>query len=200
MKFTPEELAYGYDSLEPFIDQKTMAVHHDKHYVGYVDKLNTTLEKYENLQSQSIEELLKNLDGIPEDIKTAVKNSGGGALNHAMFWKLLKKEVAPSGEIAKSIDDKFGSLPEFKKQFTEASIKLFGSGWSWLVISGGQLEIVTTPNQDTPISSGQTPILCLDLWEHAYYLKYQNRRPEYIEAFFNVINWEQVNNYYQNSK
>lgn len=200
MKYTPEELAYGYDSLEPFIDQKTMEVHHDKHYVGYVDKLNSALEKYEDLQSKSIEDLLKDLNNIPEDIRMTVRNSGGGALNHTMFWKLLKKEVVLSGEIAKGIDDKFGSFEEFKKQFTDASVKLFGSGWSWLVISGGQLEIVTTPNQDTPISVGQTPILCLDLWEHAYYLKYQNRRPEYIEAFFNVINWEQVNDYYQNSK
>lgn len=200
MKYTPEELSYSYDALEPFIDQKTMEVHHDKHYVGYVDKLNIALEKYEDLQTKSIEDILSNLSDIPEEIRTAVRNSGGGALNHAMFWKLLRKDVAISGEIAQAIDAKFGSYEEFKKQFTDASVKLFGSGWSWLVVDNGNLEIITTANQDTPLSAGKTPILCLDLWEHAYYLKYQSRRPEYIEAFFNVINWQQVNEYYLNSK
>ncbi|MDO8669369.1 MAG: superoxide dismutase [Candidatus Buchananbacteria bacterium] len=200
MKYTPEELPYSYDALEPFIDQKTMEIHHGKHYVGYVDKLNTALEKYEDLQNKPLEDLLKNLSDIPEEIRTAVRNSGGGALNHAMFWQVLKKDVPCAGEIAQGINDKFGSFEEFKKQFTDASLKLFGSGWSWLVKSGGDLEIITTPNQDTPISSGQSPILCLDIWEHAYYLKYQNRRPEYIEAFFKVINWEQVNEYYKNIK
>lgn len=200
MKYTAEDLAYGYDALEPFIDQKTMEVHHDKHYVGYVDKLNAALEGHEDLQSKSLEDLLKNLNDVPESIRTAVRNSGGGALNHAMFWKLLKTESAITGEIAEAINSRFGTFDDFKAQFTDASVKLFGSGWAWLVVANGQLEIVTTANQDTPISSGQMPILGLDLWEHAYYLKYQNRRPEYIEAFFHVINWEQVNEYYNNSK
>lgn len=196
----PEELAYAYDALEPFIDQKTMEVHHDKHYVGYVDKLNIALEKYEDLQSKSVDDLLKDLNNLPEDVKTAVRNNGGGASNHAMFWKLLKTDSTLVGKIAQAIDEEFGSYEEFKKQFTEASVKLFGSGWAWLVLNNGKLEIITTPNQDSPLSSGKTPILCLDLWEHAYYLKYQNRRPEYIEAFFSVINWEQVNEYYKNNK
>ena len=187
MQYIPEELDYAYDALEPFIDQKTMEVHHDKHYVGYVDKLNLALEKYEDLQNKSIEDLLKNLNNLPEEIRTAVRNSGGGALNHAMFWKLLKKDSTVSGEIAQAIDEKFGSFEEFKKQFTDASVKLFGSGWCWLVVSSGQLEIVTTANQDNPISLGQIPILGLDIWEHAYYLKYQNRRPEYIENLWNII-------------
>ena len=197
MKYQPEALDYAYDALEPFIDKQTMEIHHDKHYVAYIDKLNAALEKYEHLNNQPIVELLKNLNDLPEEIRTPVRNHGGGAANHAMFWKLLKKDVPVSGEIAKALDDKFGDFEGFKKQFTDASVKLFGSGWSWLVINNGELEIITTPNQDTPLSSGQNPILALDLWEHAYYLKYQNRRPEYIENFFKVINWDQVDEYYR---
>jgi len=197
MKYQPEALDYAYDALEPFIDKQTMEIHHDKHYVAYIDKLNAALEKYEHLNNQPIVELLKNLNDLPEEIRTPVRNHGGGAANHAMFWKLLKKDVPVSGEIAKALDDKFGDFEGFKKQFTDASVKLFGSGWSWLVINNGELEIITTPNQDTPLSFGQNPILALDLWEHAYYLKYQNRRPEYIENFFKVINWDQVDEYYR---
>lgn len=200
MKHIVEDLAYDYDALEPFIDQKTMEVHHGKHYVGYVDKLNMSLEKYPELQEKSLADLLSNLNDLPEDIRTAVQNSGGGAINHAMFWKLLKKDIAIGGEISEAINNQFGSLEGFKQQFTEAALKIFGSGWTWLVVNNGQLEILNTPNQDTPLSIGKNPILGLDIWEHAYYLKYQNRRPEYVEAFFSVINWEQVNEYYLSYK
>jgi len=187
MKYTAEDLSYDYNALEPFIDQQTMEIHHDKHYVGYVDKLNAALEPHPDLQDKSLEDLLKNLNDIPDSIRSAVRNNGGGALNHAMFWQLLKKDVAISGDIATAIDERFGSLSEFKAQFTDATLKVFGSGWAWLVVANGQLEIVTTANQDTPISSGQMPILGLDVWEHAYYLKYQNRRPEYIASWWNVL-------------
>jgi len=200
MKYQAEALDYAYDALEPFIDKLTMEIHHDKHYAGYVDKLNTALEKYEHLQSQPIVELLKNLNDLPAEICRPVKNNGGGSANHALFWKLLKKDVPVGGEIAKALAEKFGGFEEFQKQFTDASARLFGSGWSWLILNDGELEIITTPNQDTPLSVGQDPILLLDLWEHAYYLKYQNRRPAYIENFFQVINWEQVDKYYREAK
>ena len=200
MKYQAESLEYAYDALEPFIDKQTMTVHHDKHYVGYVDKLNAALEKYEHLQNQPLSELLRHLVDLPAEIRTPVRNNGGGAANHALFWKLLKKDMPVSGEIAQALTEEFGSFEEFKKQFTEISTKLFGSGWSWLVFDNGKLTITTTPNQDTPLSTGQIPILLLDLWEHAYYLKYQNRRPEYIENFFQVINWEQVNEYYREAR
>ena len=152
------------------------------------------------MQSQPITELLKNLNDLPEEIRTPVRNNGGGAANHGMFWKLLKKDTPVNGEIAQALAEQFGSFEEFKKQFTEVSTKLFGSGWSWLGFNDDKLTITTTPNQDTPLSTGQIPILLLDLWEHAYYLKYQNRRPEYIENFFQVINWEQVNEYYKEAR
>lgn len=197
MKHIPDELTYGYDALEPYIDQATMEVHHDKHYVGYVKKLNAALEGNDDLMTKTAEEILVDLASIPEDIKTAVINNGGGVANHAMFWKILGERIELSGEIAEAIDAKFDSFTAFKEQFSDASAKLFGSGWCWLVVAGGELEIVTTANQDSPLSEGKTPVLLLDLWEHAYYLKYQNRRPEYIEAFFNVINWGHVNEYYK---
>lgn len=200
MKYQVEELAYDFDALEPFLDQKTMEIHHDKHYAGYVEKLNAALVDYPDLSDKSLDDLLSDLSAVPEAVRMAVKNSGGGVLNHAMFWKLLKKDSMINGEIAQAINDKFGGFEEFKKQFSEASVKLFGSGWAWLVVEAGELKIITTANQDSPLSLGLKPILGLDLWEHAYYLKYQNRRPEYIEAFFSVINWEQVNEYYKNNK
>ena len=190
-------LSYGYDALEPIIDQKTMEIHHDKHYAGYVEKLNVALEKYPELLEKTTEELLKDLSIVPEEIRIIVKNNGGGAVNHEMFFELLKKDAPISGEIAEAINKKFGGFEEFKKQFSEVSAKFFGSGWSWLVVAGGELEISTTTGHETPISIGKQPVLVLDLWEHAYYLKYQNRRPEYIEAFFSAINWELVEEYYK---
>jgi Fe-Mn family superoxide dismutase len=185
-------LPYAYNALEPYIDEQTMQIHHTKHHQTYVDKLNAALEGYEDLQKKSAEDLIQDLNSIPEKIRTAVRNHGGGHANHSFFWQLLWKEVDLGGEVAAAIKSKFGDYDTFKEQFSNAAALLFGSGWAWLVVNNGELEITTTPNQDSPLSQGQIPILGLDVWEHAYYLKYQNRRPEYIAAFFNVINWEKV--------
>lgn len=194
MRFELPKLEYEYDSLEPYIDKQTMMIHHDKHHQAYTDKLNAALEKHPEMKIKSAEELLKNLNKIPEDIRTAVKNQGGGYVNHSFFWTILKKNVKIKGKIKEAIEKKFGSFDKFKEEFTNTSVGLFGSGWTWLVINGNkELEIITTLNQDSPLSVGKIPILVIDLWEHAYYLKYQNRRPEYVENFFNVINWEKVN-------
>lgn len=200
MTFTLDPLPYDYDSLEPFIDEKTMQIHHDKHHQGYIDKLNTALEGHDDLQAKSIEDILSDLNSIPEDIRTAVQNNGGGHANHSLFWSILKKDVALYGDIQNAISQAFGSFENFKDEFTKAATTRFGSGWAWLVLSDGQLEITSTANQDSPLSQGKTPILGLDVWEHAYYLKYQNKRPEYIEAFFNIINWDRVNENYNNAK
>ena len=194
--FNLPKLPYAFDALEPFIDAKTMEIHHGKHHQGYVDKLNKALEKYPKLQKNSAEDLIKSLEVIPEDIKTAVRNNGGGHVNHSFFWQILKKAVDPKGEILKAINKKFKGIDNFKEEFKNKATGLFGSGWCWLVLNNGELEIVTTSNQDNPISQNKIPILGVDVWEHAYYLKYQNRRPEYVDAFFNVINWEQVNENY----
>jgi len=191
--FNLPKLPYAYDALEPFIDARTMEIHYTKHHQGYVDKLNKALEKYPKLQKNSAENLLKSLDVIPEDIRTAVRNNGGGHVNHSFFWPLLKKGVEPKGEILKALNKKFKGIDNFKEEFKNRATGLFGSGWCWLVLNNGELEIMTTPNQDSPISQNKIPILGIDVWEHAYYLKYQNRRPEYVDAFFNVINWDQVN-------
>ncbi len=200
MPFTLPKLEYKYDALEPYIDAKTMEIHHTKHHQTYVDKLNAALEKYPDLQKKSVEELVKGLNSVPEEIRTAVRNHGGGHLNHSFWWPLLKKDVKISGEIAKAIDQKFSSFDKFKEQFSNAAIGLFGSGWAWLVFSNGQLEIATTPNQDNPLTQGKIPVLGIDVWEHAYYLKYQNKRADYISAFFNVINWKRVNENFLNAK
>jgi Fe-Mn family superoxide dismutase len=197
MKHYLPALPYAYDSLEPFFDAKTMEIHHTKHHQTYVDKLNAALEGNQNLQKASAEDLLKDLNAVPENIRTAVRNHGGGHANHSFWWQMLRKDVRFSGEIAKAIDSKFGSYDEFKEKFSDTAALLFGSGWTWLVFSNGELEIMTTPNQDSPLSLDKTPILGIDVWEHAYYLKYQNRRSDYIAAFFNVINWEQVNEYFK---
>jgi len=187
------ELGYAYDALEPFIDAKTMEIHITKHHQAYVNKFNAVLEGNADLQSMAAEELLKNLNAVPEAIRAAVRNNGGGHVNHSMFWKLLKKDAGqPSEKLAGAINSAFGSFDEFKKKFIDAANTRFGSGWAWLVVNKGKLEITSTANQDNPISEGKTPILCLDVWEHAYYLKYQNKRPDYSEAFFNVINWPEV--------
>lgn len=188
-------LPYGYDALEPYIDARTMQIHHDKHHAGYVEKLNKTLEKYPDLQTKSVEDLLKDLNSVPEEIRAAVRNAGGGHFNHSLFWTMMKKGGGgePVGTVAEKIKEKFGGLDAFKERFSTVAAGVFGSGWAWLVInSSGNLAITTTPNQDSPISIEQKPLLALDVWEHAYYLKYQNRRPEYIEAWWNVVNWEQV--------
>lgn len=192
-----EPLPYAYDALEPFIDEQTMRIHHTKHHQTYIDKLNAALVGYEALQNRKPEELLKNLNSIPESIRTAVRNHGGGHVNHSFFWPLLKKNVGFGGKVADAINAQFGDLGSFKKEFSNTATLLFGSGWTWLVWLQGKLQIMTTPNQDNPLSQGKTPLLGLDVWEHAYYLKYQNRRPEYIEAFFKVINWDMVNEHYK---
>ena len=189
-------LGYEYDVLEPYIDKETMEIHYSKHHQGYVNKLNTALEKNPELQEKPVEELLSNLNSIPEIIKTAVINNGGGVYNHNFFWQILKKDVEPTGEILNEINKKFGSFEEFKKIFSEAAATVFGSGWTWLVYNKEkkEIEVFHSKNQDSPISFNLTPLIGIDVWEHAYYLKYQNKRPEYINNWFNVINWEEVAN------
>ncbi|GIO23125.1 superoxide dismutase SodA [Oceanobacillus sp. J11TS1] len=201
-KFELPELPYAYDALEPTIDKETMNIHHTKHHNTYVTKLNDALEGHEDLQNKSVEELVADLDAVPENIRTAVRNNGGGHANHSFFWKLLSPNGGgePSGELAEKINSKFGSLDKFKEEFAAAAAGRFGSGWAWLVLNNGELEITSTPNQDSPLSEGKTPLLGLDVWEHAYYLKYQNKRPEYISAFWNVVNWDQVANNYEAAK
>ncbi len=197
MKHILPSLPYDYNELEPYIDEQTMRIHHGKHHQTYVDKLNIALEKYPEFQDKSPEELIKNLDKLPKEIRTIVQNHGGGHLNHSFFWPLLKRDVKINKEIKKEIDIKFGSFDKFKEEFSKAATSLFGSGWTWLVVDNGNLEIINTANQDSPLSLKKTPILCIDLWEHAMYLKYQNRRADYISAFFNVINWDNVNELYE---
>jgi Fe-Mn family superoxide dismutase len=199
MKFELPQLEYDYDSLEPFIDEQTTKFHHDKHHQTYTDKLNAALEKHPEINVKDAEELLKNLNEIPEDIRIIVRNHGGGYVNHAFFWKILKTNTKISGKIKREIEKKFGSFDKFKEDFTNASLGLFGSGWVWLVVSNKKLEIVSTSNQDSPLSFGKIPLLVIDLWEHAYYLKYQNRRQEYVNAFFNVVNWERVEENFVNA-
>ena len=194
------ELPYAYDALEPYIDARTMEIHHTKHHQTYVDKLNAAVKGQEHIEKLSAEQLVRNLNEIPDTIRTAVRNHGGGHANHSFFWPILKKEVAQKGPAVDAIANKFGSFDGFKAAFSSAATLLFGSGWAWLVFDRGELEIVTTPNQDSPLGQGKLPVLGLDVWEHAYYLKYQNRRPEYIEAFFNVINWDKVNEHFEASK
>ncbi len=200
MKYELMKLTFSYDALEPFIDAKTMEVHYSKHHQGYVNKLNKALEGHEELQKKSPEELVSALNSLPNEIRTAVKNNGGGVANHNFFWTILKKDIEFKGEIAEKIKEKFGSYENFKKKFSDSAGTLFGSGWTWLVLNKGELEIIQTPNQESPLTAGMFPLLVLDVWEHAYYLKYQNKRPEYIEAFFNVINWNKVNEHYLKAK
>lgn len=196
MSYSLSDLPYDYNSLEPYIDEQTMKIHHGKHHQGYVDKLNAVLTGHDHLANKSVEELVADLNSLPEDIRTAIQNNGGGHANHSLFWQVMKKDVELSGEIKQAVEDKFGNIKEFKNQFSAAAATRFGSGWAWLVVSAGELEIMSTCNQDSPLSKGKTPILGLDVWEHAYYLKYKNKRTDYIEAFFNVINWDQVNQNY----
>ncbi|QNR20474.1 superoxide dismutase [Exiguobacterium sp. Helios] len=200
-KFELPELGYAYDALEPHIDARTMEIHHSKHHNTYVTNVNAALEGSEH-EGKSLEELLQNLDSLPANIQTAVRNNGGGHWNHSFFWKLLKKNdgAAPTGELASAIDESFGSFDAFKDEFAKAATTRFGSGWAWLIVDGGKLSVVSTPNQDTPVMEGKTPILGLDVWEHAYYLNYQNRRPDYINAFFNVVDWDHVAKLYADAK
>ncbi|MBK1990842.1 superoxide dismutase [Sphaerospermopsis aphanizomenoides BCCUSP55] len=196
-------LPYAYDALEPHIDAKTMQFHHDKHHAAYVNNLNKALDKYPKLKTKSVEALLQNLDNVPADIRTTVRNNGGGHVNHSMFWKIMTPNGGgePTGEIATAIKDNFGNFADFKKQFNEAGAGRFGSGWVWLVSrKNGKLEITTTANQDSPLMAGNYPIFGNDVWEHAYYLKYQNRRPEYLDAWWNVVNWDEINQRFANAK
>ncbi|MGH7799436.1 MAG: superoxide dismutase [Thermodesulfobacteriota bacterium] len=189
------KLPYSYEALEPHIDARTMEIHHTKHHQTYVNNLNAALEKHHNLQTKSVEELIKDLNAIPEDIRTAVRNNGGGHLNHSMFWPMMSSHGGgePKGDLVAAIKSAFGDFASFKDQFSKAAAGRFGSGWAWLCIDkSGKLVINSTPNQDNPISDGLKPIVGLDVWEHAYYLKYQNRRADYIGAWWNVVNWDQV--------
>lgn len=198
MKFELPKLKYDYNALEPHIDAQTMEIHYNKHHGTYVNNLNNALEGHDDLADLSLVELLSDLDRVPEDIRTAVRNNGGGHFNHTLFWELLSPEKTElNGELKEAIENKFGSLEEFKDAFSKAAATRFGSGWAWLVVNkDGELEVVSTPNQDTPLADGKKPVVGLDVWEHAYYLNYQNRRPDYIKAFFEVLNWDQANKNY----
>ncbi len=201
MTYELMKLPYANNALEPYINKKTIEIHYSKHHQGYVNKLNQVLKNYPELKDKPIEELLQNLQTISDSIKQKVINFGGGVFNHNFFWEILKKDVNPSGEILKAINKKFGSLVEFQNEFKTKAMTLFGSGWVWLVLNqNNQLKIVQTKNQDSVISQGLTPLLTLDVWEHAYYLKYQNKRDEFIDGFFNVINWEKVNELFLEAK
>lgn len=195
------QLPYAYDALEPHIDKETMNIHHTKHHNTYVTKLNDAI-KGTDLEAKSIEELVSNLDAVPENIRTAVRNNGGGHANHSLFWTLLSPEGGgePTGELADAINKKFGSYEKFQEEFAAAAAGRFGSGWAWLVVDNGEVAITSTPNQDSPLMEGKTPVLGLDVWEHAYYLNYQNRRPDYISAFWNVVNWDEVSKRYEAAK
>jgi Fe-Mn family superoxide dismutase len=195
--FELPNLPYDYNALEPHIDEETMHVHHDKHHQAYLDKLNKALEEHPELFEKSIEEILMDLNSIPDDIRTAVTNNGGGYFHHSILWEMMSPNGGdePSGELADAINQAFGSFEKFKEDFTQKASTQFASGWTWLTKdSNGKLAITQTPNQDSPISAGLTPLIGIDIWEHAYYLKYQNRRPEYVEAWWNVVNWEYTEN------
>lgn len=193
MAFTVPPLPYAFDALEPHIDAQTMEIHHDKHHQAYVDKLNAAVEGTE-WADKSIEEIVANLDSLPDDKKGPVRNNGGGHYNHSLFWESLSGSGggAPDGELGAAIDEAFGSFDAFKEQFEAAGVGQFGSGWAWLVLDGGTLAVTSTPNQDSPLTAGKTPLLGNDVWEHAYYLKYQNKRPDYLKAFWNVVDWAKV--------
>jgi Fe-Mn family superoxide dismutase len=188
-------LPYDYNALEPHIDEQTMRIHHDKHHAAYVNNLNAALEKHPELANKSVDDLVKGINSVPEDIRTAVRNNGGGHVNHTMFWEIMgpHKGGAPSGAIGDAIKATFGDFEKFKTQLNDAGAKRFGSGWAWLLDVGGKLVIESTANQDSPLMDGKKPILGVDVWEHAYYLKYQNRRPDYLAAWWNVVNWDAVN-------
>ena len=194
MAFQLIPLSYAYDALEPFVDELTMHIHHDKHHAAYVTNLNAALEKHPELGDKSLEALLSDLNAVPEDIRTAVRNHGGGVWNHNLYWEIMGPKAGgePEGDLAQAIQVEFGTFADFKTQFEKGSMGRFGSGWAWLVRKAGKLSIISTANQDNPLSEGMTPLLTLDVWEHAYYLKYQNRRAEYVSNWWNVVNWQAV--------
>ncbi|MFS0980974.1 superoxide dismutase [Enterococcus casseliflavus] len=198
MTYTLPDLPYAYDALEPYIDEETMHLHHDKHHNTYVTNLNAAIEKHPELGEKTVEELLADFSSVPEDIQTAVRNNGGGHANHTFFWEILGPNAGgePTGAIKEAIQETFGSFEDFKEEFKTAATGRFGSGWAWLVVKDGKLAITSTANQDSPLMDGQTPVLGLDVWEHAYYLKYKNVRPDYINAFWSVVNWDKVNEYF----
>jgi len=201
--YTLPPLPYAYDALEPWIDAETMHLHHDRHHASYVEHLNAAVAGHPEVAGKSVEELLAHLDTVPESIRAAIRNQGGGDANHSFWWPTLSRSGGdtPKAELAKDIDAQFGSFGRFEEKFSKAAAGVFGSGWAWLTLGGdGKLQIETTPNQDSPITSGRTPILGLDVWEHAYYLKYQNRRPEYVSAFFHVVNWDFVSGRYATAR
>ena len=202
MAFELPKLPYAEDALEPHIDKETMNIHHTRHHNTYVTNLNNALAGNEELLSKSVEEVISNLDAVPEAARTAVRNNGGGHANHSLFWQILSPNGggAPTGELADAITSKFGSFDNFKEEFAKAATTRFGSGWAWLSVKNGELEVSSTPNQDSPLMEGKTPILGLDVWEHAYYLKYQNKRPDYISSFWNVVNWNEVSKRYNAAK
>lgn len=200
--FELPKLNYDYSALEPHIDSLTMETHHSKHHQAYVDNLNKALEGQDEWKDKSIEEILKNLDKLPESIRTAVRNNGGGHYNHSLFWKWMSKEGGgqPQGELAKRIDEDLGGLDKLKEELKKAALGQFGSGWGWLVLDGGKLRVVASANQDNPISKGQAVLLGIDVWEHAYYLKYTNKRGDYIDAWWNVVDWKKVEELYEENK
>ncbi|ECB9719621.1 superoxide dismutase [Listeria monocytogenes] len=202
MTYELPKLPYTYDALEPNFDKETMEIHYTKHHNTYVTKLNEAVAGHPELASKSAEELVANLESVPEDIRGAVRNHGGGHANHTLFWSILSPNGggAPTGDLKSAIESEFGTFDEFKEKFNAAAAARFGSGWAWLVVNNGKLEIVSTANQDSPLSAGKTPVLGLDVWEHAYYLKFQNRRPEYIDTFWNVINWDEANKRFDAAK
>ncbi|MBC1663407.1 superoxide dismutase [Listeria welshimeri] len=202
MTYELPKLPYTYDALEPNFDKETMEIHYTKHHNTYVTKLNEAVANHPELASKPVEELVANLDSVPEDIRGAVRNHGGGHANHTLFWSILSPNGggAPTGNLKAAIEREFGTFDEFKEKFNAAAAARFGSGWAWLVVNNGKLEIVSTANQDSPLSDGKTPVLGLDVWEHAYYLKFQNRRPEYIDTFWNVINWDEANKRFDAAK
>lgn len=199
MAYTLPKLPYGYDALEPHVDAQTMEIHHTKHHQTYINNVNAALEKAGYQAPESVDELVAGLDKLPEDLKGVVRNNGGGHANHSLFWTVMAPNAGgnPQGKVAAAIDADLGGFDKFKEAFTQAALTRFGSGWAWLSVKGGKLVVESTGNQDSPLSHGNTPILGLDVWEHAYYLKYQNRRPDYIGAFFNVVNWTEVERRYE---
>ncbi|WMM25840.1 superoxide dismutase [Tissierella sp. MB52-C2] len=202
MKFLLPELKYSYDALEPHIDQLTMETHHSKHHQAYVDNLNKALEGHEKFQGMEIEDILKSLDRLPEDIRAAVRNNGGGHYNHTLFWDIMSPKGGgkPEGELGKKIDENLGGFDKFKEDFKKSALGQFGSGWAWLVLYNGKLEIVATANQDNPISQGKVPLLGIDVWEHAYYLKYKNKRADYIDSWWNLVDWNEIEERYNKAK
>ena len=203
MPYQLPKLPYGYDALEPHIDARTMEIHHTKHHQTYINNVNAALEKYPALAEKTVEDLIRDLNAVPEDIRTVVRNNGGGHANHSLFWTIMAPKAGgePSGKLGEAIKSAFGGFDAFKDQFSKAAAGRFGSGWAWLSVDGsGKLVVTSTPNQDSPLSEGLTPILGLDVWEHAYYLNYQNRRPDYVAAWWNVVNWKQVASNYASSK